>query len=235
MYAPSELLEQIKRDVTSEFKHIITSFEWFHEEEYTGIYIEIRQIAWYERVDDYTDQLVNSILGDQYIVSVLVRAIESIDQPDGLFNLTYSGASNTFFVDYYAPEYARLSCPSGKNRLRASIYYTRMIKGMRRIYLDSPSELWAQLFRPIQETFAKQKGVHSFCKELAPDLRDFLLEHLDFIERMIEASGETLEVLPAPVTLLSPSSLANGRKPSLARKDARAAQQELALPTAVAA
>ena len=227
MYAPSELLEQIKRQVTSEFKDIITSFEWFHEEEYTGIYIEIRQIAWDERVDDYTHQLINSILGDQYIVSVLVRPIESVGTTDGLFNLIYSGAGNTFFIDYYAPERPRA------NPLKASIFYTRMIKGMRRIYLDSPSELWAQLFRPIQEVLAKRQGVNSFCKDLAPDLRDFLLEHLDFIERMIQASGKTLQILPAPVTPLLQSE--NGQKPSPARKHALASQQQLVLPTAAAA
>ena len=121
MYAPSELLEQIKRQVTSEFKDIITSFEWFHEEEYTGIYIEIRQIAWDERVDDYTHQLINSILGDQYIVSVLVRPIESVGTTDGLFNLIYSGAGNTFFIDYYAPERPRAN-PLKASMLNAEIY-----------------------------------------------------------------------------------------------------------------
>ena len=229
MYAPSEQLQQVEKQIRAEFKQLITSFEWFNEDEFTSIIVELGKMAGHIQVEQRCIQIINSIIGNGYIVSPLIRPIESIDQPDGLFNLTYSGASNNFLIDYYAPEYARLSCPSGKNRFRTTIYYIKMIKALRTVHFDSPTEFWAQLFHPLEETFAKRQGVHSFCKELAPDLRDFLLEHLDFIERMIEASGETLEVLPAPVSLLPPSSLANGRKPSLAR------QQELALPTAVAA
>lgn len=207
MYAPSKLLEQIKRQVMDEFKEIITSFQWVHEEEYTGIYIEIEQMTWNQCVDDYTHQLIDSILGDQYMVSVLVRPIESVGVTDGLFNLTYYGASHIFFVDYYAPERAR------SNPFKTSIYYTKMIKAMRRIYLDSPREFWAQLFRPIKETLATSQGVHSFSKELAPDLRDFFLEHLDFIQRMVQASGEQLEILlppPQSIPLQQPS---NGTEP----------------------
>lgn len=179
-----------------EFKEIVTSFEWVHEEEYTGIYIEIQPITWAQSVDDYTHQLIDSILGDRYIVSVLVRPIESVGVTDGLFNLTYYGASNIFFVDYYAPERPR------SNPFKTSIYYTKMIKAMRRIYLDSPREFWAQLFRPVKETLAASQGVHSFSKELAPDLRDFFLEHLGFIQRMIQASGEQLELLlPSPQSI----------------------------------
>jgi len=233
LYVPSELLQQVEKQIRAEFKQVITSFESFYEDEFTSIIVELGKMAGHIQVEQRCIQIVNSIIGDGYIVSLLIRPIESIDQPDGLFNLTYSGASNNFLIDYYAPEYARLSCPSGKNRLRVSIYYTRMIKGMRTVHLDSPSKLWAQLFRPIQETFAKQKGVHSFCQNLAPDLRNFLVEHLDFIERMIQASGETLQVLPAPVSPLPQSE--NGRQQKKARKRAATSQQELALPIAVAA
>jgi hypothetical protein len=208
LYAPSELLDQIKRQVTSEFKDIITSFEWYHEEEYTSIYIEIRQIAWDERVDDYTHQLINSILGDQYIVPLLVRSIESVAATDGLFNLTYYGAGEHFRLDYYAPERPRA------NPFRASIYYYKMIEAVPTIYLDSPSELWGQLFRPIQETFAQQQGSHSFSKKiLAPDLRDFLLKHLGFIEHIAKAKGHSLQILsPALITPLPQPS--NGSEPS---------------------
>ena len=227
MYVPYELLEQVEKQVKAEFNGLITRFEWWHEEEYTTIVVEIDDITWDLRVEDRGRQLINSIIGDGYIVSLHVTPIESVGSCDDLFHLTYYGSGNTFFLDYYAPERPRA------NPLKASIFYTRMIKGMRRIYLDSPSELWAQLFRPIQEAFAKRQGVNSFCKDLAPDLRDFLLEHLDFIERMIQASGETLQILPAPVTPLPQSE--NGQKPSPARKHALASQQQLVLPTAAAA
>ena len=235
MYVPSEQLQQVEKKIRAEFKHVITSFESFYEDEFTSIIVELGKMAGHIEVEQRCIQIVNSVIGDEYIVSLLIRPIESIDQPTDLFNLTYSGASNNFLIDYYAPEYARLSCPSGKNHFRTTIYYTKMIKALRTIHFDSPSELWSRLFRPIKEILAQRRGVHSFCKDLAPDLRDFLVEHLDFIERMIEASGETLQVLPAPITLLPPSPLANGRKPSLARQHAATSQQELALPTAVAA
>jgi len=111
-----------------------------------------------------------------------------------------------------------------------------MIKGMRRIYLDSPSELWAQLFRPIEETFAASQGVHSFSQQLAPDLRDFFLEHLDFIQRMIQASGEQLQILlppPQSIPLHQPS---NGTEPNRtprqkhrAREERKGARQKQAL------
>jgi len=235
LYAPSKLLEQVEKQAKAEFNGELTHFEWWNEEEYTTIMVEISSTTWRIEVGDRIRQLVNSIVGDQYIVAITVSPIESVSATDGLFNLTYNGGLNTFFVDYYAPERPRLSYTEGANPLRVSIFYTRMIKALRRVHLDSPSELWAQLFRPIQEVLAQRRGVHSFCKDLAPDLRDFLLDHLDFIERMMQASGETLQVLPAPVSLLPQSPLANRRKPSLARKHAVTSQQELALPTAVAA
>ncbi|MGB0383707.1 MAG: hypothetical protein ACPGWR_02700 [Ardenticatenaceae bacterium] len=228
MYVPYELLEQVEKQVKAEFNGLITRYQWWHEDEYTTIVVEIDDITWDLRVEDRTSELIDEIIGDGYIVSLHLTPIERVGKPDDLFHLTYYGSGDTFFLDYYAPERAR------SNPLKASIYDTRMIKGMRRIYLDSPSELWGQLFRPIQETFAKRQGVHSFCKDLAPDLRDFLLEHMDFIQRMIQASGETLQILPAPVSPL-PRNDHNGQKPSAARKHAPTSQQELLLQPAVAA
>jgi hypothetical protein len=204
LYAPSELLKQVERQIKAEFKDIITSFESFYEDEFTSIIVEIREMACHIYVDERCFQIINSIIGDEYIVDLLVRPIESIDQPDGLFNLTYEGAGNTFFVDYYAPERPR------SNPFKTSIYYTTMIEAMGRVYLDSPSELWGRLFRPIKEVLAKRQGVNSFCKELAPDLRCFLLENLNFIERMHQSSDELLEV-PQLAPLPQPS---NGTEPT---------------------
>ncbi|MGB0388954.1 MAG: hypothetical protein ACPGWR_29380, partial [Ardenticatenaceae bacterium] len=108
MYAPDELLEQVKKQVLTEFKHQIQSFQWFHEEEYTFILVEIGEIALQIPAIDRIHEIVYTIIGHpdscEYIVSISVRAMESVEATDGLFNLTYHGAgSNSFFVHYYAP------------------------------------------------------------------------------------------------------------------------------------
>ncbi|MGB0383709.1 MAG: hypothetical protein ACPGWR_02710 [Ardenticatenaceae bacterium] len=228
MYVPYELLEQVEKQVKAEFNGLITRYQWWHEDEYTTIVVEIDDITWDLRVEHRGVELINEIIGDGYIVSLHVTPIESIGEPDDLFHLTYYGSGNTFFLDYYAPERPRSS------PFKTSIFYLTMIEGMRTIHLDSPPELWRRLFRPIKEVLAKRQGVHSFCKDLAPDLRDFLLEHMDFIERMIQASGKTLQILPAPVTPL-PRNDHNGQKPSAAPKPAPTSQQELLLQPALAA
>jgi hypothetical protein len=75
-----------------------------------------------------------------------------------------------------------------------------MNDAVRTIHLDSPTQFWERLFRPIHETLAKQKGVPSFGKHvLAEDLRSFLLEQLDFIKHIAAAKGKSLQILePAP-------------------------------------
>jgi hypothetical protein len=197
LYAPSELLQQVEQQVRSEFKDKIVSFEWWNEEEYTTIIIEIREVAWQIPVDLRCGEIVYDIIGhpesSEYIVPILVRAIESVDATDGLFNLTYHGGGiNSFFMDYYAPE------RSGSNPFILSFFYTRMFKALRTIHLDSASEFWERLIRPIDETYAKQEEVLSFRKNiLAEEWRDFLLKHLDFIKHIAEVTREPLQILEA--------------------------------------
>jgi hypothetical protein len=238
LYAPSELLEQVEQQVRSEFKEQITYFEWWNEEEYTTILVSIRSVALQITVKDRIRQIVNTIIGHpdacEYIVPISVSAIESVDATDGLFNLTYHGAgSNSFFVHYYAPE------RSGSNPFKVSIYYRKMFDAVRTIQLDSPAQLWERLVRPIREVYAKQEGISSFSKDLlASDLRDFLLEHLDFIQHIAEAisfpvgAKKPLQILePAAVKspLPQPTNLPRRRASYLHKA------REVALPVAAAA
>jgi hypothetical protein len=219
LYAPSEQLDQVEKQVKSEFQDIITYFEWFYEDEFTTIIIEIGDTALQIPVMLRARQIINSICSDKYIVDLLVRPVESIDASDGLFNLTYEGGVPYFIIDYYPPERAR------SNPFVASVDYDTMIEAVPTIYLDSPSELWGRLFRPIQETFAQQQGVHSFCKKiLAPDLRDFLLKHLGFIEHIAKAKGHSLQILP-PALITPLPQPSNGTEPKSERRRTKVAKK----------
>jgi hypothetical protein len=231
LYAPSELLEQVEQQVRSEFKEQITNFEWWNEDEYTTIIAESRLVAWQTPMGLSIREIVNTIIGhpdsSEYIVAILVRATESVDATDGLFNLTYSGAVNSFFVHYYAPE------RSGSNPFKVSIPLRKMFDAVRTIQLDSPAQLWERLVRPIREVYAKQEGISSFSKALlASDLRDFLLEHLDFIKHIAVATKKPLQIIePAAVKspLPQPSNLPRRRASYLHKA------REVALPVAAAA
>ena len=165
----------------------------------------------------------------------MVRSIERVGEADDLFNLVYDGGGHVFFVKYYAPERPR-STP-----FSVSIYYTRLIKGVRMIHLNSAFELWQQLFPPVVSRLARREEVHSFCaKNLAEEWRDFLLKHLDFIESIAEATGRPLEILhPLPQFAASVSHSTNGAQASqpelLIASSGRVAQvareHELALQT----
>lgn len=210
MYAPSELLDQVEQQVRAEFGDEITSFEWFYEEGFTGIYIEIRSLALQIPVSRKTRQIINSCIGEPggpYIVSLSVSPIESVGCTDGQFNLSYEGGGETYWIDYYAPERPRT------NPLVASIYYYTMNDALRTIHFDSPTQFWERLFHPLKETFAKEEGVPSFSKHLlAEDLRDFLLEHLDFIKHIAAAKGKSLEILSPAPPLASQSKESNGNR-----------------------
>lgn len=199
MYVPSELLQKVEQQVRAEFKDRILNFEWFHEEEYTLIMAEIGEIALQIPLGNRMRQIVNDIIGhpdvSEYIVPITVRAIESVDATDGLFNLAYHGAgSNSFLVHYYAPERERLM------PFKVLIPYRKMFNAVRTIHFDSAAQLWEQLIRPSRERAAKQREVESFSKDvLAEELRDFLLKHLDFIKHIAEVTGKSLQILePAP-------------------------------------
>lgn len=207
MYVRSELLDQVEQQVRAEFGDEITSFEWFYEEGFTGIYIEIRSLALQLPVSYRTDEIINSLIGEEYIVCLSVSPIESVGCTDGQFNLSYEGGGETYWVDYYAPERPRT------NPLVAAIYYYTMNDAVRTIHLDSPTQFWERLFHPLKETFAKEEGVPSFSKHLlAEDLRDFLLEHLDFIKYIAAAKGKSLEILSPAPPLASQSKETNGNR-----------------------
>lgn len=206
MYTPSELLSQVEKEIRAEFKDLITCFESFHEEEYTSIIVEIRKTAGQNIVIRRSREIIDAIVGEAYIVSLLVRPIERVGESNGLFNLVYSGGVDSFFVKYYAPERPR-STP-----FSAAIYSTQFMKAMRTIRIDSPFELWERLFSPAYSRLANKKGVSSFsAKNLACDLRDFLLKHLDFIESIAQATGRSLEILdPLPQLTVKMSHSTNG-------------------------
>jgi hypothetical protein len=189
----------VKKQVLSEFGDQITYYEWFNEEEFTAIMVRIRSIALEIPVSLSIRQLVNAIIGEpdvsEYIVAISVSPIESIEPTDGLFNLTFNGGYNTFFVHYYAPERPR------ENPLVVSIHYTKLFEAVRTIHLDSAAQLWRRLFRPAREKYAEQQGVPSFRKPvLAADLRDFFIEHLDFIKHIASARRMPLQII-APVAI----------------------------------
>jgi hypothetical protein len=208
LYAPSERLDKVKQQVTKEFGNQISSFEWWHEEEYTTIMVEIRSTVMQIPVGDRLRQIVKAVVGEQYIVSASVRPIETVGCTNSLFNLTYDGALETFFIDYYAPEHLRA------NAFSVSIYDGKMIEVISTIHLDSAEQLWERLIRPLDEKYAKHEGVNSFTKELlAQELRDFLLKHLDFIKHIGQAVNKPLQILaPVPQPSLL-SSNGTGREP----------------------
>jgi len=194
LYAPSELLNQVQKQAKASFGDQITHFEWWHEDEFTTIMVVIRSIALEIPVADRIRQIVNSLIGDEYIVAIGVSPIESVDATDGPFHLIFDGGVNCFFVDYYPsqrPERTRFQIP---------IHYTNMFKAVRTIHFDSAKELWEGLVHPAREVYAKQEGIHSFSKALlAGKLRDFLLQHLDFIKHIAEARKKPFHVFEPPL------------------------------------
>lgn len=225
MYVQSERLDKVKQQVTKEFGNQITSFEWWHEEEYTTIMVEIRSTVMQIPVGDRLRRIVNAVVGEQYIVVISVRPIETIGCTNGLFNLTYDGALETFFIDYYAPEQLRA------NPFSVSIYDGKMIEVISTIHLDSAEQLWERLIRPLDEKYAKHEGVNSFTKELlAEELRNFLLKHLDFIKHIAQAVNKPLQILD-PVPQLAPLSR-NGTEPEPQKAHLRAVLQHTRKVTA---
>ncbi|MGB0385821.1 MAG: hypothetical protein ACPGWR_13455 [Ardenticatenaceae bacterium] len=230
MYVPYELLEQVKKQVLTEFKGKIISFEWFHEEEYTSILVQIGEIALQIPLDNRIHEIAYTIIGhpdsSEYIVPISVSATESVEATDGLFNLAYHGAgSNSFFVHYYAPERDPL------RPFKVSVHYKKMFEAMRTIHLDSPAQLWKRLVRPIDETYAKHYKIHSFSKELlAEELRDFLLKHLDFIKHIAQVTNKPLQIIE-PVPILAES---NGQSGQRVRTKKAHQAREMALAIAAA-
>ncbi|MGB0388313.1 MAG: hypothetical protein ACPGWR_26135 [Ardenticatenaceae bacterium] len=206
MYPSAELLNQVQQQVLAEFSDQITYFEWFYEQEFTAIMVEIRSIGMDIPVADRIRQIVNAIVGDQYIVSICVSPIESVGCTDGLFNLTYNGGINVFFIEYYAPERPRT------NPFKLSAFYTKMFEAVRTIHFDSAEQLWRRLVNFARQAYAKEQGVTSFREDvLAEPLRDFLIEHLDFIKHIAEAVREPLHIFePAPPPIKPHSSTTNG-------------------------
>jgi hypothetical protein len=164
LYVPSELLLQVEQQVRAEFGDEITSFEWFYEVEFTGIYIEIRSLALQLPVSYRTDEIINESLGEEYIVSLSVSPIESVGCTDGQFNLSYEGGGESYWIDYYAPERPRT------NPFVASIYYYTMNDAVRTIHFDSPTQFWERLFRPIHETLASKKASPPFPRMFWPKI-----------------------------------------------------------------
>lgn len=227
MYAPSELLEQVERQVRAEFNDQITSFEWWNEDEYTTIMVDIRELAWQIPMSIRCSDIVHDIIGDpdtsEYIVATCVSAIESVNATDGLFNLTFHGAGiNSFFLHYYAPE------REGTTPLKVSIHYTKMFDAVRTIKRDSPARFWQRLFA-AREAYAKRQGVPSFSGDvLAKELQDFLLKHLDFIKHVAAATKKSLQILePVPIPRQPTREIA--QKPPYAPK-----VRQMALPVGVA-
>ena len=168
--------------------------------------VEIRETVMQIPVIDRTRQIINSLIDDQYIVALSVRPIESVGCTDGLFNLTYEGGGCIFFIDYYAPERPR------SHPFQLTAFYSKMFEALRTIHFDSASDFWERFIRPVDYKLAKKEGVTSFLKEvLAEPLRDFLIEHLDFIKHIAEAVREPLHIFePAPQPIKPQSSTTNG-------------------------
>ncbi|MGB0387925.1 MAG: hypothetical protein ACPGWR_24170 [Ardenticatenaceae bacterium] len=224
MYVPSELLNQVEKQAKAEFGDQITYFEWWHEDEFTTIMVQIRSMALDMLVDDRISEIIDSLIGDQYIVELSVSPIESVDATDGLFNLTFHGGVNSFFVDYYPPERAE------RTRFQIPIHYLKMFKGVRTIRFDSACELWKGLIHPALPKLAKQEGVNSFSKQLlAEDLRDFLLQHLDFIKHIAEARKKPFHLFEPPLE----SSNGSLQKQSQTRPIAHEVKVPQALPVPV--
>ncbi len=205
MYAPSELLNQVEKQTLAEFGDQITHFEWSHEDEFTAIMVVIRSIVKQIPVGERIREIVNSLIGEEYIVAIGVSPIESVNATNGLFNLTFYGGTS-FGIDYYPPE--------RPNRFMIPVHYTKMFKAIRTIHFDSAFELWEGLVHPALPKIAKQEGVESFSKQLLADkLRDFLLKHLDFIKHIAEATKKPLHIFE-PISALEPS---NGTEPKEAK------------------
>ncbi len=189
MYAPPERLNQVEKQAKAEFGDQITYFEWWHEDEFTTIMVQIRSMALDIPIADRIREIVNSLIGDEYIVAISVSPVESVDATDGLFNLTFDGGVNSFFVDYYPAEHPE------KKSFQIPIHNLKMFKAIRTIHFDSAQELWKGLIHPALPELAKQQAVNSFSKALlAEELRDFLLQHLDFIKHIAEATKKPLHV-----------------------------------------
>lgn len=224
MYAPDELLEQLKKEVLSEFPDQIISFDWSHEQECSFVLVEIGEIALQIPLAHRIRQIANTIVGhpddSEYIVPISVHATESVGETEGLFNLTYYGAgSNSFSVRYY---------PNGDRSIpfNLSIHYKKMFEAIRTIHFDSPAQLWKRLVRPSRELAAKREGIESFSEELlAEELRDFLLKHIDFIKHIAQVIKKPLLILE-PVPISAPSS--NGTDENLFIQMQKA--REMALP-----
>lgn len=205
MYAPDELLEQVKKEVLSEFPDQIISFDWSHEQECSFVGVQLGEIALQIPLGHRIREIANTIVGhpddSDYIVPISVRASESVGATEGLFNMTYDAAGcNSFFVHYYAPERDRLI------PFNISHYYDKMFEAIRTIHFDSPAQLWKRLVPPSRERAAKREGIESFSRELlAKELRDFLLKHLDFIIHIAQVTKKPLQILE-PVPILAPSS-----------------------------
>lgn len=186
LYAPSDLLNQVEKQALAEFGDQITDFEWSHEDEFTAIMVEIRSILKQIPVGERIREIVNSLIGEEYIVAIGVWAVESVNATNGLFNLTFYGGTS-FGIDYYPPE--------RPNRFKIPVHYTKMFKAIRTIHFDSAEELWQGLVHPALPKIAKREGVDSFCKALLADkLRDFLKEHLDFIKYVADATKKPLHI-----------------------------------------
>ncbi len=228
MYAPDELLEQLKKQVLSEYPDQIISFQWVHEQECSFVYVKIGEIALQIPMIDRIHEIAYSIVGhpddSPYIVPISVSASESVEATDGLFNLSYYGAGrNSFCVHYYAPERDRL------RPYKVSVHYEEMFDAMRTIYFDSPAQVWKRLVRPIDETYAKYEEVHSFCKELlAEKLRDFLLKHLDFIKHIAKVINKPFEIFEPVMD----AQLTNGTVKRIFINGHQAHKTELALAAA---
>ena len=228
LYPPSELLDQVEQQMMDEFADQIISFEWLYEVEFTSIYVQIRSTASTALqipIGDRLYEIIHDYFGDEYIVAGSVTPVESVNATDGLFNLTCTGGTN-FFVDYYPPERAR------DKPYLTPIHYLRMFDAVRTIHLDSAEQLWERLIRPLDEKYAKHEGVDSFTKEqLAEELRDFLLQHLDFIKHIAQAVNKPRHIIePVPQDSLF-SSNGTGREPQKAfLRAVRKPKREVAMP-----
>lgn len=226
MYAPCELLNQVEKQTKAEFEDEITYFEWWHEDEFTTIMVQIRSMALDIPVADRIREIVNSLIGDKYIVAISVSPVESIDATDGLFNLTFDGGVRSFFVDYYLPEHPE------KTRFQIPIHHLKMFKAIRTIHFDSAYELWEGLIHPALPELAKQEGVNSFSKALlAEELRDFLLQHLDFIKRIAEITTKKPLHVFEPLLSSSNGSLQKAKETqTITHEAAVPVQQAVPLP-----
>jgi len=223
LYPSAELLNQVQKQALAEFNDQITYFEWFYEEEFTAIMVDVRSIGMDIPVADRIRQIVNATVGDQYIVSICVSPIESVEATNGLFNLTYDGGICVFFIDYYASERPRAK------PFQLTAFYSKMFEALRTIHFDSACDFWERFIRPVDYRLAKKEGITSFRQNLlAEPLRDFLIEHLDFIKHIAEAVREPLHIFePAPQPMQALSSNGTQRAHKEVPEGVPAAQKSL--------